>query len=61
MPGNENSGNTTGKRGKPPQRVIRLTLENAQRLRHIMKENDEDVEIAVNIIIRKWLEEREES
>ena len=54
-------GNTTARRGKPLKRRIRLTDVNARAVARIAADDEEDTDMLVNLIIRKWLEEREEN
>lgn len=65
MAGNSNSGNRTGRRGKPLPKRIKLAEDNAQRLMTI-KYSDlrnsptftrQDAEMFVNLIIKQYLDD----
>jgi hypothetical protein len=58
MAGNSNSGNRTGRRGKPLPIRVRLTRENARRLDDALdSDSKKEMELFVNLILRRYLDE----
>jgi len=54
--GNSNSGNRTGKRGKPLPVRVRLTESNARRLQKIPTLHG-DIHLTVNHILKLWMDD----